>query len=357
MQAIIVAGGQGTRLRPLTYDLPKPVVPVFHRPFLHYQIELLKRHGIDDVILILHYMADVLEQRLGDGEAWGVRLRCVYETAPMGTAGAVALARPLLGDDPVLVLNGDVLTDMDLTRFLAFHRQAGGPVSIGLTRVSDPTAFGLVFLNEQRRVTRFLEKPSADEAVVDTVNAGVYWVEPSVLERVPEGQPYSFERGLFPDLLAEGAVLGGYLERAYWLDIGTPQTYHRAHCDLLNGRIRLPIPDLAPDGDGVWSRGDVHIDPTASLLGPVYLGKGVRIGRGARINPYTLLFDGVTVGDGARIEDSLVWSGSTIGANCRLQGAIVGSDCQIDRDSRLGYGVVLGHGTKLGRGSLLTVAR
>jgi mannose-1-phosphate guanylyltransferase/phosphomannomutase len=357
MQAIIIAGGQGTRLRPLTYDLPKPVVPIFNRPFLHYQIELLKRHGIDDIILNLHYLADVLERELGDGSQWGVRLRYVYETEPMGTAGAVALARPLLGDEPVLVLNGDLLTDMDLTRFLAFHREIGGQISIGLTRVSDPTAYGLVFLNGQGRITRFLEKPSADEAVVDTVNAGIYWIEPAVLDRVPAGQPYSFERGLFPGLLDDGEVLGGYLQRAYWLDIGTPQKYYQAHYDMLNGRMKLAIPDIEPNADQIWMGDDVQIDPSASLLGPVYLGDGVRIGRGARINPYTVLFDGVTISDGVWVEESLIWSNTFIGPNCRLRGTIIGADSLIDRDSRLGYGVVLGGDTKLGRGSLLTLGR
>lgn len=357
MQAIIIAGGQGTRLRPLTYDLPKPIVPIFNRPFLHYQIAWLKQHGIDDIILNLHYLADVLERQLGDGSRWGVRLRYVYETEPMGTAGAVAMARPLLGDEPVLVLNGDVLTDLDLTRFLAFHRDMGAQVSIGLTRVSDPTAYGLVFLDGRGRVMRFLEKPSADEAVVDTVSAGLYWLEPTALDRVPDGQPYSFERGLFPGLLEDGEVIGGYLERAYWLDIGTPQKYYQAHYDMLNGRVKATIPDLQPNADQVWLGRGVEIDPTASLLGPVYLGDGVRIGRGARINPYTVLFDGVTVGEGVWIEESLVWSHTDIGPNCRLQGTIVGADCQIGGDSRLGYGVVLGGDTRLGRGSLLTLGR
>jgi mannose-1-phosphate guanylyltransferase/phosphomannomutase len=358
MQAIIIAGGQGTRLRPLTYDLPKPILPMFHRPFLHYQIDLLKRHGIDDVILNLHYLGEVLERDLGDGSQWGVRLRYVYETEPMGTAGAVALARPLLGDEPVLVMNGDVLTDLDLSHFLAFHRQIGGPVTIALTRVSDPTAYGLAFLDGQGRITRFLEKPSADEASVDTVSAGIYWIEPAVLDRVPGDQPYSFERGLFPGLLDADAAVGGYLARgAYWLDIGTPRNYYQAHCDMMSGRMTLAIPDLQPNSDQVWMGTDVQIDPTASLLGPVYLGHGVRIGRGARLNPYTVLFDGVTIGEGTWVERSLIWSGSFIGPQCRLQGTIIGAGSLIDRDCRLGDGVVLAGGTKLGRGSLLLPGR
>jgi NDP-sugar pyrophosphorylase family protein len=332
-------------------------VPIFNRPFLHYQIEWLKRHGIDDIILNLHYLADVLARELGDGSRWGVRLRYVYETEPMGTAGAAALARPLLGDVPVLVLNGDVLTDLDLTRFLAFHRDLGGPVSIGLTRVSDPTGYGLVFLDGQGRVTRFLEKPSADEAVIDTVSAGMYWVEPRALDRVPAGQAYSFERGLFPGLLDDGEIVGGYLSRAYWLDIGTPQKYFQAHADILNGRVSQVVADMQANGEQIWIGEDVQIDPSASLLGPVYLGNGVRIGKGARINPMTVLFDGVTIGDGVWTEETLVWSGSVIEANGRLQGAIVGSDCRIGADSRLGYGVVLGAGTVLGRGSLLIRGR
>ncbi|MBC7544075.1 MAG: NDP-sugar synthase [Candidatus Sericytochromatia bacterium] len=357
MQAIIIAGGQGTRLRPLTYDLPKPIIPIFNRPLLYYQIELLKRHGITDIILNLHYLADVLETTLGDGSAWGVQLRYVYESQPMGTAGAVALARPLLGREPVLVLNGDVLTDLDLTRFLAFHRDLRAKVSIGLTRVSDPTAYGLVFVDPHGRVSRFLEKPSYDEAVVDTVSAGLYWLEPEVLDRIPAGEPYSFERGLFPSLLADGQVLGGYFGRSYWLDIGTPRKYYQAHHDILSGRLALSIPDIRPNADQIWIGPGTEIDPSASLLGPVYLGRGVRIGRHARINPYTIIGDGVTIGDGAWIGESLIWPHSVIGPACRLQGAIVGKHCQLERDCQIGHGMVLGGETRLGKGSILIPGR
>ena len=357
MQAVIIAGGQGTRLRPLTYDLPKPIIPIFNRPFLHYQIALLKRYGITDIILNLHYLAETLERQLGDGRDWGVRLRYVYEDRPMGTAGAVALARPLLGADPVLVMNGDILTDLDLSRFLAFHRDLGAQVSIGLTRVSDPTAYGLVFVDGAGRVSRFLEKPSYDEAVVDTVNTGIYWIEPSVLDRVPAGEPFSFERGLFPALLADDQVLGGFFGRSYWLDIGTPRKYYQAHHDLLSGRVALAIADIAPDADQIWLGDDARVDPTASLLGPVYLGRGVRIGRNAHINPYAVIGDGVTIGDGTWIEESLVGAGATIGANCRLHGAVVGPDCVVAADCQIGQGMVLGSGTQLGRGSLLVPGR
>ena len=357
MQAIIIAGGQGKRLRPLTYDLPKPIIPIFNRPFLHYQIELLKRHGITDIIICLHYLGDTLEQQLGDGDAWGVRLRYVYESRPMGTAGAVALARRLLGREPVLVMNGDILTDMDLTRFLTFHQGMGAQVSVGLTRVSDPTAYGLVFVDEAGRVSRFLEKPSYDAAVIDSVNAGVYWIDPALLDRVPDGEPYSFERDLFPALLSEGHVMGGYFGRAYWLDIGTPRKFYQAHHDILAGRVAVTIPDIVPSPDHIWLGEAAEVDPSAILLGPVYLGRGVRIGRNAHINPYSVIGDGVTVGDGTWIEESLIWSGATIGAGCRLQGAILGADCHLERECQIGHGIVLGSETRLGRGSLLLTDR
>lgn len=357
MQAIIVAGGQGTRLRPLTYDFPKPVVPIFNRPFLYHQIDWLRRHGIDDIILTLHYRGEVIERELGDGRQWGVRLRYVYETEPLGTAGAVGLARPLLGRDPVLVMNGDVLTDLDLGQFLAFHRQQGAVVSIGLTRVSDPTAYGLVFVDDGGRVSRFLEKPSADEAVVDTINAGLYWLDPAVLEMVPVQGAYSFERGLFPALLEQGALIGGYHGRAYWLDIGTPAKYFQAHQDVLAGRLKLTIPDVEQVDDDVWVARGAQIDRSASLLGPVFIGENARIGRQARLNPFVILGEGVQIGDGCWLEETLIWSGSTIGPGCRLKGAVLANDCRVDADSQLGSGIVLGPGSHLTRGSQLNHLR
>lgn len=356
MQAIIIAGGQGTRLRPLTYDLPKPVVPIFGRPFLHYQIAWLRRHGVRDIILNLHHLAEVIEHQLGDGSQWDVRLRYVYETEPKGTAGAVALARPLLADAPVLVMNADVLSDLNLGRFLAFHRAREAVASIALTRVSDPTAYGLVVVDEGGRVSRFLEKPSADEAIVDTINAGIYWLSPQALARIPNEGRYSFERGLFPELLADGAHLGGFLDRSYWLDIGTPANYVQAHIDMLDGRLGPAIPDAVETDDGVWVGAAAEIDPSASLLGPVYIGKGARIGRGARINPYAVIGDGVQVGEGCWIEESLVWPNTSLGARCRLKGAILANDCVIEDDCRLGVGVVLGAGTRLARGSQVNPA-
>lgn len=357
MQAVIVAGGQGSRLRPLTYHLPKPVVPIFNRPFLYHQIDWLRRHGIDDIILTLHYLAEVIERELGDGSQWGVRLRYVYETEPLGTAGAVGLARPLLGQEPVLVMNGDVLTDLDLGLFLAFHRHHGAVVSIGLTRVSDPTAYGLVFVDDAGRVSRFLEKPSADEAIVDTINAGLYWMEPAVLEMVPAQGSYSFERGLFPALLEQHARIGGYLGRAYWLDIGTPAKYFQAHHDVLAGRLKLTIPDAEQIDDDVWVASGAQIDRSASLLGPVFIGENARIGRQARLNPFSILGEGVDIGDGCWIEESLIWSGSTIGPNCRLQGAVLANNCKLEADSQLGNGIVLGPQSYLTRGSQLNNIR
>lgn len=357
MQAIIVAGGQGTRLRPLTYDRPKPVVPIFNRPFLHHQIEWLCRYGIDDIILTLHYQGDVIERELGDGSRWGVRLRYVYETEPLGTAGAVRQAKPLLGNDPVLVMNGDVLTDVDLGQFLAFHHRYGAAVSIGLTRVSDPTAYGLVFVDDDGRVSRFLEKPSADEAVVDTINAGLYWVDPAVLEIVPAQGAYSFERGLFPALLEQGAPIGGYHGRAYWLDIGTPAKYFQAHRDVLAGRLKLAIPEAEQIDDGVWVAAGAEIDRSATLLGPVFVGRDARIGRGARLGPFAVIGEGVEVGDGCRIEETLIWAVSRIGPNCRLTGAILANECKLEADSHLGSGIVLGPRSHLTRGSQLNIHR
>src|SRR5919202_2132482 len=237
MQALILAGGKGTRLRPLTVYTPKPIVPICNRPFLLYQIDTLKRAGITDITLSLSYQPFKIEQQLGDGTEFGVKLSYTVEPQPMGTAGAYKFAEDLIRE-PTVVFNGDILTDLDLKAVIREHNERKATATIVLTPVSNPSAYGLVETERDGRVRRFLEKPKADEITVNTINAGTYILEPRVLDYIPANENHSFEYGLFPTLLERGERFFAHIpQRTYWMDIGTPARYLQAHHDLLANRV------------------------------------------------------------------------------------------------------------------------
>lgn len=353
MRAIIIAGGSGTRLRPLTYNTPKPMVPLFNKPFLRYQLELLKRHGVTEVVINLHYLSEVIQDAFGDGSELGMKIQYSFEEKPMGTAGAVKLAEPFFGDEPLLVFNGDILTDLDLGALLAFHREKSAKATITMIRVGDPTAYGLIFTEEDGRVRRFLEKPSWDEATVDTVNAGIYVLEPEVFRYVPQNEAYSFERGLFPLLLQLDQPVYGMVTNAYWLDIGSPQKYLQAHKDILMGRVQVELDAERREG-GIYVGANVEIDPTARLRGPLFLGHGTRVRKHALIDEFAIVGSGVTVDDRASLAHVLVGDGTTVGEEARLKDCLVGARCAIgpsaviDREAVLADDSVIGKGTRLG---------
>lgn len=353
MKAIIIAGGSGTRLRPLTYNTPKPMVPLFDKPFLQYQMEWLRKHGITDVVINLHYLSESISDFFGTGETLGMRINYSLEEKPLGTAGAVKLAEPHFDDEPVIVINGDILTDIDLSALVDFHKTQKAKATLSMIRVADPTAFGLIFTDEKGRITRFVEKPSWDEATVDTVNAGIYVLEPSVFRYVPQNEAYSFERGLFPLLLQLGEPVFGLVTGGYWLDIGSPQKLHLAHTDVLMGRIALNLP-AERRADGVWVGKNVEIDPSAEVRGPAYLGDGVKIRKRARVLELSVLSAGVCVDDKVFLERALVGSDSVINEEAQLKGAIVGKRCNIGPASMLGGGAVLADDSTLGRGSVVS---
>src|SRR3989339_295082 len=220
MKAIIIAGGFGTRLRPLTYNTPKLIVPVVNRPFVLHQIEHLIRHGVDEVILNLHYLSEEIKKLLGNGKKFGIKIYYSIEETPLGTAGAVKNAQEFFGTEPMLVFNGDVLCDVNISHVVNFHNEKNADVTLTLTEVDDPTSFGLVITDENGRVKRFVEKPSWEQVSCRTINAGLYVIDPKIFDGVPEGKPYSFERQLYPSLLERGAAIFGYLSRGYWIDIG-----------------------------------------------------------------------------------------------------------------------------------------
>ncbi len=316
MKAVILVGGEGTRLRPLTIHRPKPMQPVANRPFIEHVFRHLKAHGVADIILSMCYLPGVIRDYFGDGSAFGVHLTYVTEEHALGTAGAVKNVQMqgyLDGDEPFFVLNGDILTDLDLGAMMAFHRRHNAAGTIALTPVEDVRAYGLVECDGAGRVQRFIEKPKSLAGITtNLINAGTYILNPSVLRFVPANQFYQFEQGLFPTLLREGEPLFGYPSETYWLDIGTPEKYKTANFDMLLGRVYGEMPGVQR-AQGVWVGRDCKIDPSAEIIGPVVLGNRCVVGAGARLVGPLVLGDGCHVGPGVQLECAVLWEQVTVG--------------------------------------------
>lgn len=340
MKAILLAGGKGTRLRPLTLHTPKPIVPIFDRPFLQYQIDLLKQvPEIDEVILSLNYQPRRLEETFGDGAGLGLRLRYVVEPSPLGTGGAIRYAAQGI-DDTIVVFNGDVMTAVDVAAVVRRHRERNAVATIVLTPVENPSAYGLVETTPEGAVRRFLEKPSADEITCDTINAGIYVLEPSSFDRIPKDTPYSIERGYFPSLVERGETFVAYVDRGYWIDIGTPEKYLGVHRDIFAGRCPLGPAGIA-SGQPVVSP-DAKIEPGAVLEGPCFVDAGAHVKAGARLGPLSVIGRSVVVEEGAQVTGAIVWANSRIGRDAVVDGALVGRGCHVGRDARVGPTAILG---------------
>jgi mannose-1-phosphate guanylyltransferase len=347
-EAILLVGGKGTRLRPLTVHTPKPMVPAAGVPFLTHQLARARAAGVEHVVLATSYLAEVFEPYFGDGSALGLHLEYVTETEPLGTGGAIRNVAHRLHSapaDPVLVLNGDILTGLDIPALVGTHRACGADISLHLTKVADPRAFGLVPTDRDGRVTAFLEKPQTPEEIVtDQINAGCYVFTRSVIDTIPAGRPVSVERETFPDLLAAGAHLQGMVDSTYWLDLGTPQAFVRGSADLVLGRAPSPaVPGLG--GDHLVLPG-AHVAVDAKLSGGTCVGAGAVIGAGARIDGSTVL-SGATVEPGAVIRDSLVGTGAHIGARTILEGAVIGDGARVGPDNELRDGVRIWCGARI----------
>lgn len=346
MKAVILVGGEGTRLRPLTVNLPKPMLPVVNRPFLEHVLDYLKHQGIDDVILSMGYRSDVIERHFGDGADFGVNLRYVVEASPLGTAGGVKNVEQYL-DGPFLVFNGDILTDLDLRAMLDFHRQRGATVTISLTPVEDPTAYGLVETGGDGRVQRFIEKPRPEDVTTNLINAGTYVLQPEVLDLIPVAAYHMFERGVFPDLLARGDSIYGYSSECYWIDIGTPAKYLSVNRDILHGRVDHLRHSKTPNGVQIGE--GAQIDPSAIITGPAILGKDVRVEAGARVSGPTVVGDGCAIGAGSTVEEAILWPGVRVGARVRLRESILGHGAVVDDDSTIIGGAIVADGCSIGR--------
>jgi mannose-1-phosphate guanylyltransferase len=348
VQAVILVGGEGTRLRPLTSTVPKPVVPLVDRPFIVYMLEWLRRHGVDDVILSCGFLATSVRNVLGDGSQFGLRLRFVEEPEPRGTAGALKYAEPFL-DERFLMLNGDVLTDIDLTAQIAQHEATGATGTLALVPVADPTNYGLVRLHADNAVREFVEKPSADQIDTNLISAGAYVLERSIVGMIEPDRGVSIEREIWPRLVGNG--LYGFPADAYWLDIGTPERYLQGTFDILEGNVQTGV--LARLGAGY-----VSVDEEARIDGrvipPAVVERGCEVAAGAHVGSLVVLGSGVRVGAGSRIERAVVLQGAEIGANCSLTNCIVAAGVRIGDGTTVSGGAVLGEGVTVGADNLLT---
>ena len=351
MKAVVMAGGEGSRLRPLTIGRPKPMVPIVNRPVMEHILLLLKRHGITEVVVTVQYLARIIQDYFGSGEALGMRLHYSVEDVPLGTAGSVKQAEHFL-DESFLVISGDALTDFDLSRIVEFHRAQRAVATITLTSVPDPLEYGVVITDNDGHVRRFLEKPSWSEVISDTINTGIYVLEPEVLQRCPAGQPFDFSHDLFPALLSDGRPMFGYVSDGYWTDVGTIQEYARACFDVLEGKVQV---DLGRQGvrPNLWSGEDADIASSARLGGPIYIGHDVHIGPGAVLDGPVVIGDNTIVEANTHIARSILWRSCYVGERAELRGAIVGDQCTIKTNAVLFEGSVLGDSSSVDDGAII----
>jgi len=335
VKAVVLVGGEGTRLRPLTYLTVKAMVPVLNKPFIEYIIRHLSRHNISEIILAIGYQPDRITEYFTDERQLGTKLVYSIETEQLGTAGAVKNAEPYI-DDTLFAMNGDIFTDLDFTEMLHFHKNRGAKVTIALTPVEDPSRFGVVETDSNQRVTRFVEKPKREQVVCNMINAGVYVIETEVLKRIPEGKRCMFEHDIFPSLVAEGEPVFGYTTDVYWMDMGTPEKYLQLNGDLLNGKSTQV--GFKPTDIRIDKQSKVH--PQSSLVGPILIDKNCNIGKGVQLKGPVVIGSGCNIHEGASIENSVIWQNATIGEQAVLKDCIVASNSRIENNARMQSAII-----------------
>jgi mannose-1-phosphate guanylyltransferase / phosphomannomutase len=346
MKAIVMAGGEGTRLRPLTSNQPKPMVPVVGKPCMEHIVELLRRHGFDEVIVTLAFLPQAIESYFGGGESTGVSIDYSLEATPMGTAGSVRLAAQRI-DEPFLVISGDALTDFDLSSLVQSHTESGAAATIALKAVDNPLDFGIVVTGEDGRVERFLEKPTWGQVFSDTINTGIYVLDPEVLRHIPDDTPFDFSKELFPRLLELGRPLYGHVCDGYWQDIGNLEQYRQANFDALDGDIALDIPGIRLRGN-IWIGEGVEIDDLAGVEGPVFIGNNCAVSPEATIGAHSVLGANVRLRERARVVRSVIDQSTFVGRSASVEGAIIGKSCDIRSHVHIHDGVALGDGVAIG---------
>lgn len=352
MRAVVMAGGEGSRLRPLTSRRPKPLAPIANRPVMQHIIELLRKHGITDVVATLHYLADEIESYFGDGSALGVNMHYVVEDTPLGTAGAVKMAENRLRGETFIIISGDAMTDLDLTSLIEAHRAAKNDATIALWRVPNPLEFGVVITDEDGQITRFMEKPSWGEVFSDTINTGIYVLEPEILDYMEAGKNYDFSKDLFPRMLRDGKRLGGHVIDDYWADVGNLQQYQQANYDAIAGTVKTKRPPFEPRPQ-VWTGADCQIDPTAKIDGPVQLGDRVKIGPDVTIEGPACIGNDVLVEAGALIRRCVLWEDVYIGEDAELEDCTIANRTLVKDRVRIGEGTVIGERCTIGSSAIV----
>ncbi|MEQ4206125.1 sugar phosphate nucleotidyltransferase [Actinopolymorpha sp. B9G3] len=336
-----MAGGEGTRLRPMTTSMPKPLLPVVNRPIMEHVLRLLKRHQLTETVVTVHFLGSMVRAYFGDGEDLGMDLTYATEEKPLGTAGSVKNAAAALSDDTFVVISGDALTDIDLTALVEHHRRSGALATVCLTRVPDPLEFGITILDDDGRIERFLEKPTWGQVFSDTINTGIYVMEPEMLSHVGAAENVDWSSEVFPRLLEAGAPLYGYVADGYWEDVGTHRSYLKANYDVLDGQIAIDI-DGFEVSKGVWVGEGADVDPDATLKGPLYVGAYAKVEGGAELRDHTVVGDNVVIRSGAFLHRAVVHDNAYIGAHSNLRGCVVGKNTDVMRGARIDDSAVVG---------------
>jgi mannose-1-phosphate guanylyltransferase / phosphomannomutase len=341
VKAVVMAGGEGTRLRPMTASQPKPMLPVVNRPIMEHVLRLLRLHGFDETVVTVQFLASMVRNYFGDGEDFGMRLQYATEEMPLGTAGSVKNAEDALRDEPFLVMSGDALTDIDLSELVRFHKDNGALVTVSLSRVPDPLEFGIVITEEDGRIQRFLEKPTWGQVFSDTVNTGIYVMQPEVLAEVPVGEVADWSGDIFPRLLDRGVPLYGWVAEGYWEDVGSHETYLKAQADVLSGEVQAEI-DGFEVSPGVWVAEGAEVDPEAVLRGPVCIGDYAKIEAGAELREFTVIGSNVVVKEGAFLHRAVVHNNVYIGQGANLRGCVIGKNTDVMGSARVEEGAIVG---------------
>jgi mannose-1-phosphate guanylyltransferase/phosphomannomutase len=351
MKAVIMAGGEGTRLRPLTSNQPKPLIPLANRPMMEHVVRLLTHHGFEDVVVTLAFLPQTIRDYFGDGSEFGVRMVYATEETPLGTAGSVRNAQAEL-DETFLVISGDVLTDIDLSAVVKYHREKGAMATLALKSIEDPLEFGIVIVRDDGSIERFLEKPTWGQVFSDTVNTGIYVLEPEVFDYIPEGESVDFSDDVFPKLVQDGKPIFGYTAEGYWEDVGTLEAYVGVHRDVLDGKVDVDLPGFRV-AEGVWLGEGSEVDPAAEVEGPVIIGDHCRVEGGARLGAYTVLGSNVMVRQDGNLERSVVHDNAYVSNAVNLRGTVVGRSCDLRAYARCEEGVVLGDDCVVGEHAVI----
>ncbi len=351
MKAVIMAGGEGSRLRPLTGLRPKPMVPIFNQPVMEHILGLVKHHGITDVVVTLQFMPQVIQDYFGAGEEWGMNIAYALEETPLGTAGSVKNAAEHL-DDTFIVISGDALTDINLSEVIRFHREREAMVTLALKSVPDPLEYGVVITGEDGRIERFLEKPSWGQVFSDTINTGIYVVEPKALDFIPEGLQYDFSSELFPALMSKGFGLFGLPVEGYWCDIGSLQTYVQAHRDVMDGQAMVYIPGVRTVNE-VWIGEGAEIDPDAVVGHKVVVGNNAKIRAGAEVGEYTIIGDNCIIGHDTKVIHSIIWDDSFVGAGSDVRGSVICRKVDVRKRARIEMGTAIGDESMIGHDAFI----